>query len=537
MNFFNSRRSPVISKNGSVATSQPLAAQAGLRILMDGGNAVDAAIATAATLNVLEPMSTGIGGDMFALIWDPKEKKVSALNGSGRSGSGANVDEIFKLGYNSIPNDGEGGHFSVSVPGTVDGWETALLRYGNMPFSEVLKPAINYATKGFGVSKLISESWKNNTNKLLYRPSGAELLPGGKAPEHGELVNLPELGRSFEIIAEGGSEAFYKGEIGKKIVNFISDEGGWITEYDMHNHRSDWDEPITTNYRGVDVWECPPNGQGIAALISLNIVENFDISKFKSQSVERYHYLIESMRLGYSDALHYVADPRKSNVPINPLLSKTYAKKRMSQIDDYLSNNNISYGDPLKSSDTVYLTVVDKNGMACSLINSLFSSFGSGLVVPTTGIALQNRGSLFSLNENHLNYLLPQKRPYQTIIPAMATKDSELWLSFGVMGGFQQPQGHLQVISNMVDYEMDPQQALDSLRFSVDITDTQNIKLENGIDKDVILGLQKKGHVIDIQMGSDRMSMGGGQIISRDSDTGILIGGSEPRKDGSAVGW
>ena len=406
-----------------------------------------------------------------------------------------------------------------------------------MPFSEVLKPAINYATKGFGVSKLISESWKNNTNKLLYRPSGAELLPGGKAPEHGELVNLPELGRSFEIIAEGGSEAFYKGEIGKKLVNFISNEGGWITEYDMHNHRSDWDEPITTNYRGVDVWECPPNGQGIAALMSLNIVENFDISKFESQSVERYHYLIESMRLGYSDALHYVADPRKSNVPINPLLSKTYAKKRMSQIDDYLSNKNISYGDPIKSSDTVYLTVVDKNGMACSLINSLFSSFGSGLVVPTTGIALQNRGSLFSLEENHLNYLLPQKRPFQTIIPAMATKDSELWLSFGVMGGFQQPQGQLQVISNMVDHNMDSQKALDSLRFSVDVDENGHVLVESDLDQEVVKGLRAKGHDVTVVNGYERILFGGGQIISRDSDTGLLTGGSEPRKDGAAIGY
>ena len=537
MEFFNSRRSPVIAKNGIVATSQPIAAQAGLRILMDGGNAVDAAVGAAATLNVVEPMSTGIGGDMFALIWDPKKSKVLALNGSGKSGSGANVNQLLNLGYDSIPNEGDGGHFSVSVPGTVHGWEQAIKSYGEMSLAEVLKPAIDYAINGFGVSKLISESWKNNVGKLLYRPSGGEFLPDGRAPDHGDIVTLPELGRSLQIIAEGGSESFYRGDLGKKIVSFINSEGGWITEDDMYDHKSDWDEPIKTNYRGIDVWECPPNGQGIAALIALNISENFDLPFMGYQSTDRYHFLIESMRLGYMDALQYVADPRVSDVPISALISKEYAKKRKLEIDSDFSNKNISYGEPKTCSDTVYVTVVDKNGMACSLINSLFNSFGSGLVVPGTGIALQNRGSLFSFDNNHPNYLLPRKRPYQTIIPAMATRNSELWLSFGVMGGFQQPQGHLQVISNMVDYEMDPQQALDSLRFSVDITDTQNIKLENGIDKDVILGLQKKGHVIDIQMGSDRMSMGGGQIISRDSDTGILIGGSEPRKDGSAVGW
>jgi len=541
MSYFRSRRSAVVARKGAVSTSQPLAAQAGLKILQDGGNAVDAAVATAAVLNVVEPMSTGIGGDMFALIWDKNERKVVALNGSGRQAAGANVDDVRKAGFDSIPNDHDGSHFAVSVPGTVHGWETALNQYGRMTLREVLQPAIDYALNGYAVSEVIAHNWgsEDTLSKLNHRPSGKELLPGanGGAPKYGEIVTLPELGRTMQMIAEGGSDAFYKGEIAKKTADFVQSEGGWLTEQDMANHHSDWDEAISVNYRGVDVWECPPNGQGIAALIALNLAEGFDIGSMGAQSADRYHYLIESMRRGYADALQYVADPRVAEVPIGPLLSKDYANRRRANISGAQADPNVSYGDPMGGADTVYLTAVDGEGTACSLINSLFAGFGTGLVVPTLGMALQNRGSLFSFDPDHPNYLQGNKRPFQTIIPAMATKDDEMWLSFGVMGGFQQPQGHLQVVSNMVDHQMDSQEALDAPRFKVDVTGDQSVAVEEDLDPSVIRELEKRGHTVEVVSGYDRAGFGGGQVISRDPETGVLTAGSEPRKDGAAAGW
>ena len=301
MSYFKSRRSAVVARKGAVATSQPLAAQAGLQILRDGGNAIDAAVATAAVLNVVEPMSTGIGGDMFALIWDKSERKVIALNGSGRQAAAANVDDVRNAGYESIPNNGPGSHFAVSVPGTVHGWETALNQYGRMTLREVLQPAIDYALNGYAVSEVIAHGWggEDTITKLNHRPSGSQMLPGSAAngaPRYGEVVTLPELGRTLQMIAEGGSDAFYKGEIAKKTADFVQSEGGWLTEEDLANHHSDWDEAISVNYRGVDIWECPPNGQGIAALIALNLAEGFDIGSMGAQSADRYHYLIESMQ-------------------------------------------------------------------------------------------------------------------------------------------------------------------------------------------------------------------------------------------------
>jgi len=541
MSYFRSRRSAVVARKGAVSTSQPMAAQAGLKILQDGGNAVDAAVATAAVLNVVEPMSTGIGGDMFALIWHKNERKVVALNGSGRQAAGANVDDVRKAGFDSIPNDHDGSHFAVSVPGTVHGWETALNQYGRMTLREVLQPAIDYALNGYAVSEVIAHNWgsEDTLSKLNHRPSGKELLPGanGGAPKYGEVVTLPELGRTMQMIAEGGSEAFYKGEIAKKTADFVQSEGGWLTEQDMANHHSDWDEAISVNYRGVDVWECPPNGQGIAALIALNLAEGFDIGSMGAQSADRYHYLIESMRRGYADALQYVADPRVAEVPIGPLLSKDYANRRRVNISGAQADPNVSYGDPMGGADTVYLTAVYGEGTACSLINSLFAGFGTGLVVPTLGMALQNRGSLFSFDPDHPNYLQGNKRPFQTIIPAMATRDDEMWLSFGVMGGFQQPQGHLQVVSNMVDHHMDSQEALDAPRFKVDVTGDQSVAVEEDLAPSVISELEKRGHTVEVVSGYDRAGFGGGQVISRDPETGVLTAGSEPRKDGAAAGW
>jgi gamma-glutamyltranspeptidase/glutathione hydrolase len=538
MTFFQSRRSAVVARHGAVATSQPLAAQAGLRMLQDGGNAVDAAIAMAAALNVVEPGSTGIGGDMFALIWDARERRVVALNGSGRQAAAANVDDVRKAGFDSIPNNGPGSWFAVSVPGTVDGWQTALEHYGRMTFKEVLAPAIDYALNGYGVTEVISNGWQGNQEKLRFQPSGVQMLPvSGRAPKFGEIVRLPELGRSLQAISEGGKDAFYKGEIARKIADFIQGLGGWLTEQDLAEHHSDWDEAISVDYRGVQVWECPPNGQGIAALIALNIAEGFDIAAMGPQSPDRYHYLIESMRRGYADALQYVADPRAVEVPIGPLLSKDYANRRRAAISGDRADPDVSYGDPMGGADTVYMTAVDGEGNACSLINSLFNGFGTGLVAPDTGIALQNRGSLFSFDPDHPNYLQPKKRPYHTIVPAMATRDGEMWLSFGVMGGFQQPQGHLQVISNMVDHGMDSQKALDALRFKVDVEGENDIMVEDDLPQDVIDELARRGHRVVVQSGYDRVGFGGGQVISRDPDTGVLVAGSEPRKDGAALGW
>ena len=537
MSFFRSRRSAVVARHGAVATSQPLAAQAGLRMLLDGGNAVDAAVAAAAALNVVEPGSTGIGGDVFFLIWSKDERKVVSLNGSGRSAAAADPEDVRRRGYSAIPTEGRDAALSVSVPGTVDGWHTALEAYGRMSLREVLQPAIHYALNGYGVSDIIANRWKQTEAKLAARPSGMEMLPGGRAPRHGEFIRLPELGRTMQAVAEGGPAAFYTGKVAAAIAQFVQSEGGWITEADLAEHHSDWDEAISTGYRGVTVWECPPAGQGIAALIALNIAEGFDIASMGAQSADRYHHLIESMRLGFADALQYVADPRVTEVPIGPLLSKDYATKRRALVDAGRANPDVSYGDPMGGADTVYVTAVDGEGNACSLINSLYQGFGSGLVVPGTGIALQNRGALFSLDPEHPNFLQGRKRPYHTIIPAMATRDGEMWLSFGVMGGFQQPQGHLQVISNMVDHGMHSQEALDALRFSVDVEGSGAVRVEEDLPQETVRDLERRGHDVQVVGEYERTAFGGGQVISRDPETGVLTAGSEPRKDGAAVGW
>ena len=528
--FFESRRSTVLARNGMVATSQPLAAQAGLQAMIQGGNAVDAAVTAAAVLNVVEPESTGVGGDMFALIWNANERKVHALNGSGRAPAAASIEELRGKGYHQLPDDGV---FSVSVPGTVHGWETIINTYGNMSLSDVLQPAIHYAENGFPVSDIISNQWRGQAARLAQYPSGQEMLLNGKAPREGDVMRLPTLANTLRAIAEGGSPAFYTGKIAEKMASFVQEHGGWLAVEDLANHHSDWDEAIRTDYRGMTCWECPPNGQGIAALEAMNIAEGYDIAGMGAQSADAYHHLIEAMRLAYADAYRYVADPRKADVPIDELLSKEYAAARRGLIDPARAMDAAPFGDP-RGSDTVYISAVDGEGNACSFINSVFSNFGSGLVAPGTGVVLQNRGSLFSLDPNHPNALAPGKRPFHTIIPAMATRDGEMHLCFGVMGGFMQPQGHLQVISNMVDHGMTPQPALNALRFMVV---GEGVVLEEGLSHDVLSNLQQRGHRIRLATGYSRASMGGGQIIQRDPDTGVLLGGSEPRKDGAAVGW
>jgi gamma-glutamyltranspeptidase/glutathione hydrolase len=532
--FFNSRRSTVHATNGMVATSQPLAAMAGLRILMAGGNAVDAAVATAATLNVVEPMSTGVGGDLFALIWTAADKGVTALNGSGRAPAAASIDDLRAKGHRRMPAFGP---LSISVPGTVHGWETILAGQGTMTLAEVLEPAIRYAEHGFPVSDIIAFQWQQQEGKLAALPSGQELLHNGRAPREGELMLMPDLAKTLRSVAEGGSQAFYRGPIATAIADFVQERGGWLTEDDLAEHHSDWDEAIKTDYRGVTCWECPPNGQGIIALEALNIAEGFDIAAMGPQSADRYHYLAEATRLGFADAFEYLADPRSVEVPTAAWASKAYAAERRQLIDPQRAMMTAPYGKMVPGSDTVYISVIDGDGNACSFINSVFANFGSGLVVPGTGIVMHNRASLFQVNPEHPNSLAGRKRPFHTIIPAMATRDGELWLSYGVMGGFMQPQGHLQVISNMVDFDMDSQTALDALRFQV-VGD--ELWLEGDVDNYVVEELHRRGHRVNVMHGPQRGGaggMGGGQIISRNPETGVLSGGSEPRKDGAAVGW
>ena len=532
--FYDSRRSTVLARNGMVATSQPLAALAGVRQMMQGGNAVDAAVAAAAVLNVVEPVSTGVGGDMFALVWNNKEKSLRALNGSGRSPSAASLEELRAKGHNRMP---ESGVHTVTVPGAVHGWETILESCGTMSLSQVLQPAIEYAQEGFPVSDIIAFQWSNQLDKLSRLPSGQEMLLNGRTPKEGEVMRIPTLARTLNAIAEGGSEAFYNGELADKIAAFVQEQSGWLSTEDLAAHTSDWEEPISTDYRGVTCWECPPNGQGIAALEALNIAEGFDLKGMGPQSPDAYHHLIESMRLAFADAFEYVADPGQASVPTAELISKDYARTRRALIDPKRAMDTVPYGRVHGGSDTVYISSVDGEGNACSFIYSIYANFGTGMVVPGTGIALHNRGSLFSLDPGHRNALAPGKRPYHTIIPGMATIDGELYLCYGVMGAFMQPQGHLQVISNVVDFGMDPQAALNALRFAVSQND---VALEEGISPQVVDYLAARGHRTRLIHGYHRGisgGFGGAQLIQRDPETGVLRGGSEPRKDGCAIGW
>ena len=531
INEYTSRRSDVLGLNGIVATSNPLAANAGLDILKKGGNCVDAAVCAASVLNVVEPMSTGIGGDVFALIYDKSSSSVKALNGSGRSGRNSTIEDFAKFGLDHIPLQGEFSGMSVSVPGAVDAWQELVDKFGKFSLDTVLLPAIDIANKGFGVSEITAHLWKISENKLSIN-NNCDFLINNKSPKFGDRFSNPNLANILKGISDNGKSYFYQGEVPNKISDYIKQFHGWLSEEDFLNHESEWVEPITSNYRGYDVWECPPNGQGIAALIALNIFENFD--QFDSELM-KVHYQIESMKIAFRDALWYVADPDKFKVPIDHLLSKEYAKKRFNEINSSKSNYGYRKGNFKQQGDTVYISVIDGEGNACSLINSLYQGFGAGLVVPETGIALQNRGALFSLNQDHPNIFEPLKRPFNTIIPAMITKESKLVSSMGVMGGFQQPQGHMQVISNMVDYDMSPQSALDNKRFSVSIEEDL-VYLENSFPNEVIQELRGRGHNVDIKSGYERGLFGGGQIINNYKNN-VLIGGSDSRKDGQAVSY
>ncbi|MGB8647703.1 MAG: gamma-glutamyltransferase [Anaerolineae bacterium] len=542
---FDSRRSPVYARHGMVSTSQPLAAMAGIEILRAGGNAADAAVATAAALNVTEPTSTGLGGDCFALYYDAPTRRVSALNGSGRAPAALTIDLVRRQGLDDPTGHGLTRNpyhaHNVTVPGACAGWCDLVERHGRLPLREVFAPAIRLAEEGYPVSPLTSYFWQRGAQRqLVNSPGGRELTIDGRGPRPGEIMRMPTLAMSLRLIAEGGKAAFYRGEIGSKIAAAVQAHGGVLTVADLAAHESTWQEPLSTTYRGIRVWECPPNGQGLAALIALNLLEGYDLRGQAPLGVERLHLLVEALRVAFADTRWYVADPAFNELPLATLTSKAYAGTRRKLIDPSKATVDTQRGAPITSSDTVYLTVVDGEGNACSFINSLYMGFGTGIVPEGTGISLQNRGHLFSLDPAHPNALAPGKRPYHTIIPAMATRaeDDSLYASFGVMGGFMQPQGHVQVIVNMIDDGLDPQAALDRPRFCLtDARPSSRVELEEGIPFDTMAQLAQMGHNIVPVGGYARAAFGRGQIIHRDPETGVLCGGSDPRADGQAAGW
>jgi gamma-glutamyltranspeptidase / glutathione hydrolase len=532
-------RSAVIARQGMAATSQPLAAAAAIRMLQQGGNAVDAAIAANAVLGVVEPMSCGIGGDLFAIVWDAKTKRLYGLNASGRA-PGAATMELFKAkGLTEIPTHGP---LSWSVPGCVDGWDQLRKRFGTKAFSELLAPAIAYADLGFPVSEIIAADWQHAEADLQHVPTSAAcFLPGGHAPAKGAVFRNPGLTRSLSAIAHEGRDAFYRGAIADAIVRYSQSVGGLFAHSDFAEHKSDFVEPVSTNYRGYDVWELPPNGQGIAVLEMLNLLEPFDLKKLGPQSAEALHLMIEAKKLAYEDRGKYYADPAFAKVPVAALISKAYAAKRSAALRVEAANQHPVAGEP-EQADTIYLTVVDRDFNCVSLIQSNFHGFGSFHVPGDLGFALQNRGCLFALDPNHRNRLEPRKRPFHTIIPGFITKNGQPWLCFGLMGGDMQPQGHAQVISNLIDFGMDVQEAGDAPRFrhfgSSEPTGQPaqgggSVALESGISPEVRRALVAKGHhLVDAPA-----SFGGYQAIRIDLEHGVLFGGSDPRKDGAAMGY
>ena len=555
---FRSRRSNVMSINGISAASQPLAAMAGLDILRSGGNAADAAIAITAALNVVEPFSTGIGGDCFALYWDAKQKQVFALNGSGPSAKASSIAGLKREGYEKFPL--YTGH-AVSVPGAVAGWTALLDRFGSMSLADVLSPAIRLAMEGFPVTEWIGTWWKISEKRLLRenlnddapkylqwsgppQPSGHEFLIDGHAPAVGERMLLPTLGETLQRIADEGKDFIYEGEFAEKLCEHVQRYSGWLEPSDLSGFEAEWVAPIFADYHGVRLHECPPNGQGLAAIVAARIANKFDIGSM--DWTERTHTLIECLRLGFTEAMQWVSDPDFVDIPLVKMLSESYIQKQKNMIDPQHAIKHLSSGIHPMGDDTVYLSVVDQQGNACSFISSLYTGPGTGLVVPGTGVLLQNRAALFSLDPGQPNALEGGKRPFHTIIPAMITKDEELFASFGVMGGFMQPQGHLQVLSNMIDYGQNPQQALDMPRFNINVggggglgadDPGGEVFIEKGFDFDEMATLRRKGHRISPLSGKSRVIFGGGQIIQRDPNTGVLIAGSDPRKDGCAVGW
>jgi gamma-glutamyltranspeptidase/glutathione hydrolase len=527
-----------MGRGGMVATSQPLAVAAGLEILARGGNAADAAVATAAALNVTEPTSTGIGGDCFALFYDSRTKQVSALNGSGRAPAALTLGRVKKdLGTDRLSSLPPFHAHTITVPGACAGWCDLVERHGSLSMTEVLAPAIRLAEAGFPVAPITAYFWQRGAEAQLKTAlNGRELTADGRAPEAGEIFRNPNLARTFRKVAESGKRIFYEGEIAEAIASIIQQAGGRMTVRDLAAHHSTWEIPVSTAYQGLRLWECPPNGQGITALIALNILEGFDLPA-DPLSADRLHLEIEALRLAFADTRWYVADPSVVHVPVEELLSKEYAALRRKEIDPRRATLDQRRGAPVSGSDTAYLSAVDRAGNACSFINSNYLGFGTGIVPSGWGFTLQNRGHNFSLDPDHPNALAPGKRPYHTIIPAMITSDpsQSLFASFGVMGAFMQPQGHVQVFLALAD-GLSPQSALDLPRFCItDGTAGGQVALEKGIPEKTIADLVERGHEVRRVGGYERALFGRGQVILRDEQTGILTGGSDPRADGCAM--
>jgi gamma-glutamyltranspeptidase / glutathione hydrolase len=533
-------RSVVMARNGVIATSQPLASAAGLRVLQQGGNAFDAAVTAAAVLSVVEPTMNGIGGDLFAIVYDAKTKRVRALNASGRAPAAATPDEFQRRKLDAIPYRGV---LSVSVPGVVDGWNELLTKHGTLPLARALEPAIAYARDGYAVSEIIAYQWKDQETTLARDPAAAAVfLPGGRAPAPGDVFRNPKLAATLELIARGGRDAFYRGPIAKAIAGDMQRRKGLVSEADLAAHRSDWIDPIATTYRGYEVLELPPNTQGLAALQMLNILEGYDLEALGHNSAAYLHLLVEAKKIAFADRDAWMADP--DSVPaevLKHLLSKEYASGRRKEIDpdraarDYkpyapAGSSMAAEDHPEAHGDTIYMTVADREGNVVSLIQSIYESFGSGIAAGDMGFVLHNRGSLFSLTAGHPNRLAPGKRPFHTLVPAMVLKDGRPWLSFGVMGGDMQPQGHVQVLLNLIDFGMNVQEAGEAPRFR----HTGNgLAIESGVSAEARFGLDLRGHRVISSVGA----FGGFQGILFDHARGVMMGGSDPRKDGLAIGY
>jgi gamma-glutamyltranspeptidase/glutathione hydrolase len=532
-------RSEVIAQHGMVCTSQPLATQVALDILQSGGNAIDAAIAANAVLGLMEPTGNGIGGDLFAIVWDAGSGKLYGLNASGRSPHSLTLEYFRENGYEMIPDYGP---LPVSVPGCVDGWFELHDKFGTMNMEKILQPAIDYAKEGFPVTEVIAHYWDANVRSLSRYPNVSEVyMPGGKPPAKGEVFKNPFLASTLEKIAKEGKDAFYKGEIARTIDRFMKDQGGFLSYEDLASHTSEWVEPVSTNYRGYDVWELPPNGQGIAALQILNILEGYDIAAMGFGSADYIHHFVEAKKLAFEDRAKYYADPDFNDIPVETLISKKYAAERRKLIDPEHASLNLDAGQ-VEQGNTIYLTVADKNGNMVSMIQSNYLGMGSGMCPPGLGFIIQDRGELFSLQKGHFNVFEPGKRPFHTIIPAFITKDGKPWMSFGVMGGSMQPQGHVQIVINLIDFGMNLQEAGDAPRIrhggssqptGTDMKNGGVVYLESGIPYESIRELIRMGHTVQISVGG----YGGYQAILRDEEKGVYFGASESRKDGQAAGY
>jgi gamma-glutamyltranspeptidase/glutathione hydrolase len=534
-------RSEVIARHGMAATSQPLATQIALDILKQGGSAVDAAIAANAALGLMEPTGNGMGGDLFAIVWDAKTQRLYGLNASGRSPKSLTLDEFRRRELDRIPPYGP---LPVSVPGCVDGWFSLHDRFGRLPMSDVLAPAIRYAKEGFPVSELIAYYWNLSAPILKEYPGFSEtFLPGGKAPPKGEIFKNPKLAHTLEILAADGRDAFYRGEIARTIDSFMKRVGGFLSYEDLAAHHSEWVEPVSTTYRGYEVWELPPNGQGIAALQILNILEGYDLRAMGFGSVGHVHTFLEAKKLAFEDRARFYADPDFNAIPVATLISKSYAAERRKLIDPERAARSYEAGNPaLESGDTIYLTVADAERNMVSLIQSNYRGMGSGLCPDGLGFGLQDRGELFSLEEGQFNTYAPGKRPFHTIIPAFVTKDGKPYMSFGVMGGATQPQGHVQILVNMIDFDMNLQEAGDAPRILHSgssqptgevMTDGGEVFLETGFPYETIRGLETMGHRVGFSVGP----FGGHQAILYDAENDVYYGASESRKDGMAAGY